>query len=104
MNTITNLKDSKIDLVKIKSKKLTSFLFDEGILEIDFIKIDIEGAELKLLDDLKKINFKLLQIELINYNELENNLIFIRELSNFCNFYDYNFKKYHLRILEFNKS
>ncbi len=101
MNTITNLKDSKIDLVKIKSKKLTSFLFDEGISEIDFIKIDIEGAELKLLDDLKKINFKLLQIELINYNELENNLKFIRELSTFCNFYDYkNLKKISLLELE----
>ena len=89
MNTITNVEDTKINLVKIKSKKLTSFLYDEGISEIDFIKIDIEGAELKLLNDLKKINFKLLQIELINYNKLENNLNFVRELSNFCNFYDY---------------
>ena len=89
MNTITNVKDTKIDLVQIKSKKLTSFLYDEGISDIDFIKIDIEGAELKLLNDLKKINFKLLQIELINYNDLENNLNFIRELSNFCYFYDY---------------
>ena len=57
MNTITNVKDTKINLVQIKSKKLTSFLYDEGISEIDFIKIDIEGAELKLLNELKEINF-----------------------------------------------
>ncbi len=101
MNTITKVKNTKINLVQIKSKKLTSFLFDEGISEIDFIKIDIEGAELKLLNDLKKINFKLLQIELINYNELENNLNFIRELSSFCNFYDYkSFKKISFIELE----
>ena len=29
------------------------------------------------------------QIELINYNKIEYNLNFIKEISNFCNFYDY---------------
>ena len=36
-------------------------------IDIDFIKIDIEGSELKLLSDLKKISANSMQIELINY-------------------------------------
>ena len=87
MNTIKGVISSQEQFVKVESKKLISFLSHENITKIDFIKIDIEGSELKLLNDLKTINFKLLQIELINYNDIKDNLNFVKELSEFCIFY-----------------
>ena len=87
MNTLKSVENTQDQFVQVKSKKLISFLLDQDIKEIDFIKIDIEGSELKLLDDLKTINFKLLQIELINYNDIEDNLNFVKSLSKFCVFY-----------------
>ena len=87
MNTIEGVISSQKQFVKVKSKKLISFLLDEKITKIDFIKIDIEGSELKLLNDLKTVNFKLLQIELINYNDIRDNLNFVKEMSKFCIFY-----------------
>ena len=66
-----------------------------------FFKIDIEGSELKLLDDLKYINFKLLQIELINNNEIKDNLNFVKNLSQFCVFYESaNFKELSLSEIQ----
>ena len=44
--------------------------------KVDFLKIDIEGSELKLLSDLNKILPNSIQIELINYNSIESNLNF----------------------------
>ena len=87
MNTIRDIISSQDQFAQVKAKKLISFLTDENITKIDFIKIDIEGSELKLLNDLKKIEFKLLQIELINYNDIEDNLNFVKGLSEFCVFH-----------------
>ncbi len=101
MNMINSVRSLNNKFVQVKSKKLTSFLIDEGISEIDFIKIDIEGAELKLLNDLENIKFKLLQVELIDYNGIESNLNFVKSLSEFCFFYDYkSYKKLSLLELE----
>ena len=43
----------------------------------------LEGSELKLLDDLIDLPIKFIQIELINYNSVEQNV-------NFFNFNEYN--------------
>ena len=57
-------------------------------IDVDFIKIDIEGSELKLLPDLKKNFTKSIQIELINYNTIETNLDFLEQISSYYDFYD----------------
>ena len=86
MNTIKRLNHDERDYVEVKAKKLNSFLSSENLNDIDFIKIDIEGSELKLLNDLKAINFKLLQVELINFNPIKDNLNFVKNLSEFVFF------------------
>ncbi len=82
---IINKKDIKYR--KIKSSKLQTFISDHDI-DIDFLKIDIEGSELKLLPDLKINHVKSMQIELINYNSIESNINFLEEISIFYNFYN----------------
>ena len=101
MNIIKSLNNRAKNYAKVNAKKLTSFLLSENLNNIDFIKIDIEGSELKLLDDLKDINFKLLQIELINNNEIKDNLNFVKNLSEFCVFYHIaNFKELSLSEIQ----
>ena len=70
--------------VKVDAKKFSSE--DPG--DIDLISIDIEGSELNLLTDLKKLFFKSIQIELINYNSIESNINFVKELHPIYNFYN----------------
>ena len=42
MNTLKSVENTQDTFVQVKSKKLISFLLDQDIKEIDFIKIDIE--------------------------------------------------------------
>ena len=101
MNTIKSLNHAEKNFVKVNANKFNSFLNSQNLSDVDFIKIDIEGSELKLLDDLKAINFKLLQIELINYNKISDNLNFVKNLSEFCVFYNIeNFKELSLLSLQ----
>ena len=72
---------------KVESKKLETFVKNNN-LKVDFLKIDIEGSELKLLSDLKEILPKSIQIELINYNSIESNFKFLEQLSEYYNFYN----------------
>ena len=55
---------------KVQSKKLEAFV-NINNFKVDFLKIDIEGSELKLLSDLNKILPNSIQIELINYNSIK---------------------------------
>lgn len=88
MNTIKSLNNSKQNFVKVQSKNLETFMKDENLNNIDFLKIDIEGSELKLIESLKNKIIKVMQIELINYNNLKDNLNFIKSLSQYYIFYD----------------
>ena len=72
---------------KVQSKKLETFVKSNNF-KVDFLKIDIEGSELKLLSDLKETLPKSIQIELINYNSIESNLKFLEQLSEYYNFYN----------------
>ena len=95
MNTTRDLSESNDkNFVKLRSKKLSTFLYENRLSKIDFIKIDIEGSELKLLHQLKTNFIKMLQIELISKNKIEKNLEFLKVLSENFNFYNIeNFKK-----------
>ena len=101
MNTIKGLNNSKKNFVKVQSKKLETFMNNENLNDIDLLKIDIEGSELKLIKSLKNKFIKTMQIELINYNNLNENLEFIKSLSKYYYFYDcMSFKKLTLNEAE----
>ena len=65
----------------VKSQSLSTFIKNNNIPFIDFIKIDIEGSELKLIDDLLNSDIKSIQIEIINYNSIEENINFLLNLN-----------------------
>ena len=97
MNVANNLNKSEASVVQVKSQKLKTFILDNGLKQIDFIKIDIEGSELKLLNCLQSNYFKVIQIELINYNDIRDNIEFVVALSEIFNFFDTkSFKKLNL--------
>ena len=97
MNTIKRINNGEQNYTKIESKKLSTFIVDQNLNNIDFIKIDIEGAELELIKDLQNKFIKVIQIELINHNNIRDNLNFIQNLSNYYFFYhSKNFKKLSL--------
>lgn len=97
MNTIKRINNGKLNYTKVESKKLNTFIMDQNLDDIDFIKIDIEGAELELINDLINKFIKIIQIELINLNNIKDNLNFIQILSNFYFFYhSKSFKKLSL--------
>ena len=97
MNVANDLNKSEASVVQVKSQKLKTFILDNGLKQIDFIKIDIEGSELKLLNCLQSNYFKVIQIELINYNDIRDNIEFVVALSEIFNFFDTkSFKKLNL--------
>ena len=65
-----NIKDSEILEKKIKTRNLNNILDDYKFYNIDFMNLDIEGHELKVLEtlDFNKINLKYLCIEMIEHN------------------------------------
>ncbi len=96
-NDEINQNKSEADVVKVKSKKLKTFISHNSLKKIDFMKIDIEGSELKLLNCIQSNNIKVIQIELINYNDINDNIEFIVALSALFNFFDTtNYKKLNL--------
>ena len=66
-----NIKDSEILEKKIRTRNLNSILDDYKFYNIDFMNLDIEGHELKVLEtlDFNKINVKYLCIEMIEHNK-----------------------------------
>ncbi len=97
MNVANDLNKSEASVVQVKSQKLKTFILDNDLKQIDFIKIDIEGSELKLLNCLQSNYFKVIQIELINYNDIRDNIEFVVALSEIFNFFDTkSFKKLNL--------
>ena len=66
--------------IKIELKKLNDFIDKENFRDIDFIKIDTEGHEFKVLegglDFIKKNNVKIVQIEFNWHNLFTNNTIY----------------------------
>ncbi len=66
-----NVKDSEILEKKIKTRNLNNILDDYKFYNIDFMNLDIEGHELKVLETLNfsKINIKYLCIEMIEHNK-----------------------------------
>lgn len=67
-----NVKENEITEKMIKTKNLNSILKDYKFFNIDFMNLDIEGHELKVLKtiDFEKINIKYLCIEMIDHNKL----------------------------------
>ena len=86
-NTAPN---DNMNYIEVAANTLSNFCKNKIIKNIDFIKIDIEDSELKLLDNSLTLPISLIQIELINYNSINENIAFIKALSN-----KYNFVNFH---------
>ena len=72
-----NIKDNDITERTIQTKNLNSILEKYNFDDIDFMNLDIEGQEYKVLQtiDFKKVNIKYLCVEMIEHNEksIDNN-------------------------------
>ena len=98
-----NIKDHEIIEKKIKTKSLDTILNEHKFYNIDFMNLDIEGHELKVLKNInfEKIKIKYLCIEMIEHNKksIENNekikyLLFQNNYKLIKNFnYNYIYKK-----------
>ncbi len=73
---------------KVVSKTLKHFLFENNLDHIDFLKLDIEGHEINLLDDLLNLKIKYGQIEIINTNSFDKNFKFLKLLNQKYNLID----------------
>ena len=93
MNTVREFSKNFKNYTKMTSSTLANFCKKNYIESIDFIKIDIEGSELKLLNDLNNLPIKSIQIELINYNSIEKIVHFIKTLSKNFNYVKYDNQK-----------
>jgi len=86
VNNVVNQDSSNYS--KVKSITLKKFISDKNLTYIDFLKLDIEGHELHLIEDILNINIKYGQIEIININTQEENLKFLERLSKKFELYD----------------
>lgn len=75
--------------ITVNTTTLRNFCKNNSIKKIDFIKIDIEGGELKLLDDLIYLPIKSIQIELIKDNLIYENINFLKKISTKYRFYNF---------------
>ena len=66
-----NLKEEEISQQEIKTKKLSKILDTYNFNDIDFMNIDVEGHELKILNsiDFIKYRIKFICIEMIDHND-----------------------------------
>ena len=65
MNTVRDFSTNFKNYTKMTSSTLTNFCDKNCIKSIDFIKIDIEGSELKLLNDLNNLSIKSFRLNLL---------------------------------------
>ena len=88
-NTIkTDIQHKASNYSKVKSITLKKFINDKKLNYINFLKLDIEGHELNLIEDLLNINIKYCQIEILNINSHEENLKFLDRLADKYELYD----------------
>jgi FkbM family methyltransferase len=80
INKIPYVGDSNTNSIEVITKQLDSFINDLEFQNTDFIKIDVEGHEMAVLDGalkfIKKNHIKLIQIEFNWHNLLTKNTIY----------------------------
>ena len=81
MNRIQNYDPKVSNLVKVKARTLTKFFQEKNINYADMIKIDIEGHEVKLVDDLLMLDIRSLFIEVGSFYPIDINYNFLLTLS-----------------------
>ena len=81
MNKVQNYDPKVPNLVKVKAQTLTRFFQEKNIDYADVVKIDIEGHEVKLIDDLLMLDIRSLFIEVGVFNPIEMNYNFLLTLS-----------------------
>ena len=81
MNRIQNYDPKVSNLVKVKAQTLTKFFQEKNINYADMIKIDIEGHEVKLVDDLLMLDIRSLFIEVGGFHPIKISYNFLLTLS-----------------------
>ena len=81
MHQVQNYDPTVSNLVKVKAQTLTRFFQEKNIDYADVVKIDIEGHEVKLIDDLLMLDIRSLFIEVGVFNPIEMNYNFLLTLS-----------------------
>ena len=81
MHKVQNYDPKVPNLVKVKAQTLTIFFQEKNIDYADVVKIDIEGHEVKLIDDLLMLDIRSLFIEVGIFNPIEMNYNFLLTLS-----------------------
>jgi FkbM family methyltransferase len=80
INDIPYVKESNKNKIRVVIKKLDNFLDNNNFLNIDFIKIDVEGHEMSVIEGgfefFKKNNIKLIQVEFNWHNLMTNQSIY----------------------------
>jgi len=80
INKIPYVRESNTNSIEVRTKQLDSFINDLEFKNTDFIKIDVEGHEIAVLDGalkfIKKNHIKLIQIEFNWHNLLTKNTIY----------------------------
>ena len=81
MHQVQNYDPTVSNLVKVKAQTLSRFFQEKNIDYADVVKIDIEGHEVKLIDDLLMLDIRSLFIEVGVFNPIEMNYNFLLTLS-----------------------
>jgi FkbM family methyltransferase len=80
INEIPHIKKTNKNKILVKVMKLNSFINNKNFKNIDFIKIDVEGHEMKVIEGglefINKKNVKLIQIEFNWHNLMTNQSIY----------------------------
>lgn len=82
--------NSKIEEIKVKSKKINDFLSEEvGSAKIDYLAIDAEGIDYDLIMDLnfKKFDIENISIEFLHLNKDKKNRLINRLIENGYSYY-----------------
>lgn len=81
---------SKTEIIKVKTKKLEDICDEYNIKHIDFLSIDVEGAEFEVI---KSINFDKIFIDVIifenNYNDVSVPIIDYLKNKNYIEIYNF---------------
>jgi FkbM family methyltransferase len=65
--------EKKVESIEVETSTVAEFLDSSGLIEIDFLKIDVQGSDLDILEDflkLARVNVAAIEIEISSIPEL----------------------------------
>ncbi len=98
-----NKNESKYEIIKMQTYTITNVLQEHNLLEIDYVSIDVEGAELEVLSsfDFDKIKVNYITVENNNKDQKISNFL---SKSGFIFAFHYGADEFHIRKDLYKKS